>query len=121
MCKWQVGYAACSYQPRELILQHFPNIAQQCQQFGLDITRDPIPVAPAQHYMCGGVKVRALRQPMSWTSPAPSHSHVVSLCPLLHCTSAALAADWLPRPGCHKSGCCRFVINHNSALRFACL
>ncbi len=46
-----------SYQPREHILQHFPNIAEQCQGYGLDITRDPIPVAPAQHYMCGGVKV----------------------------------------------------------------
>lgn len=47
-----------SHKPREQILQHFPNIAEQCQQYGLDITRDPIPVAPAQHYMCGGVKVR---------------------------------------------------------------
>ena len=48
-----------SYQPREKILQHFPNIAEQCAGYGLDITRDPIPVAPAQHYMCGGVKVCA--------------------------------------------------------------
>ena len=64
---------ACSYQPRELILQHFPNIAQQCQQFGLDITREPIPVAPAQHYMCGGVKVCALSQHMSGFSPALAH------------------------------------------------
>ena len=46
-----------SHQPRQKILQHFPNIAEQCKGYGLDITRDPIPVAPAQHYMCGGVKV----------------------------------------------------------------
>ena len=68
-----MGYGACSYQPRDLILQHFPNIAQQCQQFGLDITRDPIPVAPAQHYMCGGVKVCASSQHMRGSSPALAH------------------------------------------------
>ncbi|BDA46936.1 L-aspartate oxidase [Coccomyxa sp. Obi] len=45
-----------SYKPRDEILSHFPNIAAQCKSFGIDITREPIPVAPAQHYMCGGVQ-----------------------------------------------------------------
>ena len=48
---------AHSYKPADEIRAHFPNIAAQCQAHGLDITRDPIPVAPAQHYMCGGVQV----------------------------------------------------------------
>ena len=42
------------------VLEHFPNIAAKCRASGVDITRQPIPVAPAQHYMCGGVKTGLL-------------------------------------------------------------
>lgn len=45
-----------SYKPREEILSHFPNIAAECLKYGLDITKQPIPVVPAAHYMCGGVQ-----------------------------------------------------------------
>ncbi|HXI15317.1 MAG TPA: L-aspartate oxidase [Chloroflexota bacterium] len=34
---------------------HFPNIARVCRRYGIEITRDPIPVAPAAHYMIGGI------------------------------------------------------------------
>lgn len=40
----------------ELVLRRFPNIHRTCLEHGLDITRDMIPVAPAAHYMMGGVK-----------------------------------------------------------------
>ncbi|XP_019186051.1 PREDICTED: L-aspartate oxidase, chloroplastic-like isoform X2 [Ipomoea nil] len=45
-----------SHRGKEKILSHFPNIAAECLRYGLDITRQPIPVVPAAHYMCGGVR-----------------------------------------------------------------
>ena len=42
--------------PEELV-SHFPNIHEKCLSIGIDITKDMIPVVPAAHYMCGGIKV----------------------------------------------------------------
>ena len=42
---------------RETILEHFPNIYERCLAEGYDVLTEPIPVAPAQHYFMGGIKV----------------------------------------------------------------
>ena len=43
--------------PKATILSHFPNIYKTCLEEGYDITKQPIPVVPAQHYFMGGVHV----------------------------------------------------------------
>ena len=43
--------------PREKILSHFPNIYRHCLEEGYDVTRERIPVVPAQHYFMGGIWV----------------------------------------------------------------
>ena len=43
--------------PKDEITGHFKNIYQRCLEEGFDITREPIPVVPAQHYFMGGVRV----------------------------------------------------------------
>lgn len=46
----------CRHFDKEKFIEHFPNIYQKCLSIGIDIMKNMIPVAPAAHYSCGGIK-----------------------------------------------------------------
>lgn len=49
-------YLDCKHFSKENFIHHFPNIYERCLSIGIDVTKQMIPVSPAAHYSCGGIK-----------------------------------------------------------------
>ncbi len=49
-------YLDCRHMSKEKFVHHFPNIYEKCLSIGIDVAQQMIPVAPAAHYSCGGIK-----------------------------------------------------------------
>jgi L-aspartate oxidase len=49
-------YLDCTHFSKKKFIEHFPNIYEKCLSIGIDVSKDMIPVAPAAHYSCGGIK-----------------------------------------------------------------
>jgi L-aspartate oxidase len=50
-------YLDVTHKEERALKEHFPNITEKCLSLGIDIAKDKIPVVPAAHYICGGIKV----------------------------------------------------------------
>ncbi|MBN2348466.1 MAG: L-aspartate oxidase [Bacteroidales bacterium] len=50
-------YLDCTHLDSNKLIEHFPNIHEKCLSIGIDIRKDKIPVVPAAHYLCGGIKI----------------------------------------------------------------
>ncbi|NND07481.1 MAG: L-aspartate oxidase [Saprospiraceae bacterium] len=64
----------CRHLEKEAFTTHFPTIYDKCMSLGIDAMKDMIPVVPACHYMCGGIKVN------TWGRSSVQHLYAIGEC-----------------------------------------
>jgi L-aspartate oxidase len=69
----------CRHMDMDKFKEHFPNIHEKCMSIGIDVSKNMIPVAPAAHYSCGGIKTD------EW-----GHSSITNLYACGECSSTGL-------------------------------
>lgn len=67
-------YLDCRHMDLEKFIHHFPNIYEKCRSIGIDVTKDMIPIAPAAHYSCGGIKTN------EWGRTSINHLYACGEC-----------------------------------------
>ncbi len=72
-------YLDCRAMDHEKFMQHFPNIYAKCKQIGMDVFDRMIPIAPAAHYCCGGIKTDEF-----------GHSSIINMYACGECSSTGL-------------------------------
>lgn len=72
-------YLDCRHLDKEKFFHHFPNIYEKCKSIGIDVMHNMIPVAPAAHYSCGGIK-----------TDETAHTSIINLYAAGECASTGL-------------------------------
>lgn len=64
----------CTHMDYDRFVHHFPNINEKCLSIGIDVRKDYIPVSPAAHYSCGGIKTD------EWARTSIAHLYAIGEC-----------------------------------------
>ena len=109
-----------SHESSDRILEHFPTIAQRVREAGYDMTKQPFPVAPVQHYMCGGVQARPCQSCIaaSWFMLGASIDFSsISSCESMY-MQAGICGLVLQASAARTAGCIAFMTATDSCLGY---
>ena len=102
-----------SHKSSDFLRSHFPTVMARCEELGIDISSEPIPVVPAAHYTCGGIVVDSNSHTdvpglyavgeSSCHRTARRQSHGEQFAAGMHCLRRIRCAAHHDRVGCHTS------------------